>query len=328
MCKAVKEGIMIFIKLPVVQRIDPYYFALEEYLLEKFEETVFIWDVFNSVIIGKNQLLQNEINVDVLHDLNIKVYRRPSGGGAVYNDYGCIKYSFISKRPKDEMYYAFLGEIKAFLAPFIQVEFSGRNDLTYQDQKFSGNAYYQTKEGHVLHGTLLYDTDLSVLSSVLNPSKAKLKSKGITSVKSRVTNLKEHVRLSREEFRVALDQYFSKYEVYELTEEDEANVKELMKKYNSDAYIHGTHPLYQIKVNERYPFGEVEVHMNIKNRHIDSIRIYGDFFEKESIEGLEKLLTGISVNHLDIILDMNPGIYIEGMENKDLYELLKKGVLQ
>lgn len=316
---------MQFIKLPIKQRIDPFYFALEAYLLEQQIEAVFIWDVFDSVIIGKNQLLENEVHLDYLNKHNIKVYRRPSGGGAVFNDYNCIKYSFVSKRPKEEMYYVFLGLIKDFLSSYIEVEFSGRNDLVFEGMKFSGNAYYQTKDGHVLHGTILYDTDLSILNNVLNPSKLKLKSKGIGSVKSRVTNLKPYIKLTREAFREKMDAYFSRFKTITLTEEQLTQVIEKSHAFNSDAYIYGNNPKYAINIKERFSFGEVDLYVEIKNKTILDLKIYGDFFEKEPLELLVEQIKGLTFDNLSKILDMDVSLYIEGMKNSDLYNLIRKG---
>ncbi len=316
---------MKFVKLDIKQRIDPFYFALEEYLLEKDEEYIFIWDVFNSVIIGKNQLLHREVHLDYLKENDIKVYRRPSGGGAVYNDYGCIKYSFISKRPKSEMYYVFLGFIKDFLKEYISVDFSGRNDLLFNEMKFSGNAYYQTKNGHVLHGTILYDTDLTVLKNALNPSKLKLKSKGIKSVKSRVTNLKPYINLSREEFRKSLDEYFTKFETIILTDDEILEVKKKMNYYNNYDYIYGKNPKYKIEIKERFSYGEVILYLDILSEKIIDVEIYGDFFEKEPLDSLKAKIIGISKGDLEKIMNIDPSQYIEGMSNIDLYNLIRKG---
>ncbi|MGI6360444.1 MAG: lipoate--protein ligase [Acholeplasmatales bacterium] len=316
---------MKFVKLDTKQRIDPFYFALEEYLLEKDEEYIFIWDVFNSVIIGKNQLLHQEVHLDYLKKNNIKVYRRPSGGGAVYNDYGCIKYSFISKRPKSEMYDVFLGLIKDFLKEYISVYFSGRNDLLFNEMKFSGNAYYQTKKGHILHGTILYDTDLTVLKNALNPSKLKLESKGIKSVKSRVTNLKPYINLSREEFRKALDNYFMRFETVTLSNKEILEVKKKMAYYNNDEYIYGRNPQYKIEIKERFPYGEVIIYMDILNEKIADIEIYGDFFEREPLNVLKNKIIGVSKKDLEKIMNLNPSVYIEGMSNIDLYNLIRRG---
>lgn len=313
---------MIFIKLDIEKRIDPFYFALERLMLEKIEEfnddICFLWDVYPAVIIGKHQLLEKEVNLRALEDSKTRVYRRPSGGGAVFSDYGCIKYSFISKKPKDEMYKLFLDEIINFLKPYLDVTYSGRNDLIFDGYKFSGNAYYQTNKGNVLHGTILYDTDMSILGSVLNPSKEKLKSKGVDSVKSRVTNLINFVKLTREEFRNEMEIFFDKKSYY-LTDEDKAKVAKYLEEFNSEDYIHGKNPSYEVIRNKRFLFGEVEVHLHISKNIIKDLRIYGDFFEKEPMEEYLKTIIGQNIRNLKITNTFN---YIESMSDQEMYDLI------
>ncbi len=313
---------MIFVKLDIEKRIDPFYFALERLMLEKIddlgEDICFLWDVYPAVIIGKHQLLEKEVNLKALHDSKTAVYRRPSGGGAVFSDYGCIKYSFISKKPKDEMYKLFLDEIIEFLKPYIDVSYSGRNDLIFDGYKFSGNAYYQTKMGNVLHGTILYDTDMSILGSVLNPSEEKLKSKGVDSVRSRVTNLKNFIKLDREEFRIEIEKFLNR-KTYYLTNQDNQKLDEYLKEFNSDDYIYGKNPSYEVKRRKRFPFGEIEVHLQINKNNIKDIRFYGDFFEKEPLEEFQKTIIGQNIRNLQII---NAENYIEGMDNEKMYDLI------
>ncbi len=316
---------MIFVKLDIEKRIDPFYFALEKVMLDKLstlnDDICFIWDVFPAVIIGKHQLLEKEVNLTALKQSNTVVYRRPSGGGAVFSDYGCIKYSFISKKPKDVMYKLFLDEIIEFLKPYIDVSYSGRNDLIFDGYKFSGNAYYQTKNGNVLHGTILYDTDMSILGKVLNPSVEKLKSKGVDSVKSRVTNLINFVKLSREDFRNEIEKFLDR-KTYYLTNEDLKMINEAMDEFNSDDYIHGKNPAYEVIRRKRFPFGEIEVHLNINKNIINGFQIYGDFFEKEAIEDYQKTIIGQNIRNLKIV---NTNMYIEGMTDVEMYDLILGG---
>lgn len=313
---------MIFIKLDIEKRIDPFYFALERLMLEKIdeigEEICFLWDVFPAVIIGKHQLLEKEVNLKALHESNTAIYRRPSGGGAVFSDFGCIKYSFISKKPKDEMYKLFLDEIIKFLKPYIDVSYSGRNDLIFDGYKFSGNAYYQTNKGNVLHGTILYDTDMSILGSVLNPSEEKLKSKGVDSVKSRVTNLINFVKLSRKEFRNEIEKFFDQ-KTYYLTEDDEKLLNKYIEEFNSDEYIYGKNPPYEVKRSKRFSYGEIEVHLNVSKNIIDDIKFYGDFFEKDPLDEYARTIIGQNIRNLKV---KNTNNYIEGMSDEDMYDLI------
>ena len=313
------------------RQYDPFYFALESVsleLLDKLNEDIcFLWNVHPAVIIGKNQLLENEINLDALETYGVDVFRRPSGGGAVFSDPGCIKYSFISNSmTKDEMYVKSLTLIKDFLETFgIKAEFTGRNDLTVDGYKFSGNAYYQTKLGKALHGTILYDTDMTVLSKVLNPSKEKLQSKGVTSVRSRVTNLKDFVGLDLEDFRGQLHTYLNK-NTYLLTSKEEVKVEKYRKPFETKEWIYGNNPPYDMKRKKKYPYGEIEIHLSIKNNKIKDIKFYGDFFSMATnLTILINELKGLKLDEslLDRLNKMDISAFIEGMNSLELYNLIR-----
>lgn len=309
---------------------DPFYFATEKWVLENLDEidddVCFLWNVYGAVIIGKHQVLEAEVNLDYLNQNNIPIYRRLSGGGAVYSDEGCIKYSFISKtKTKDELYKESLIIIKDFLKTLrLDAVFSGRNDLTYQGFKFSGNAYYQTKDGKVLHGTILYDSDLNVLTKVLNPNKEKLASKGVKSVKSRVTNLKEFIHLDEPVFRGKLKEYLDRETLllkdYQLNE-----IKEFQQYFSQKDYIYNKQPAYNILRQKRYEFGVVSIYLTIKDNRIDDISIKGDFFFQKEVKELEKLLMKKDLNErLKAYLEsIDVSSYIEGLKGDMLYQLLK-----
>lgn len=172
--------------------------ALEEYVfehLDEYGEIFMLWQNEPSIIVGKHQNTIEEINTKYVKENNINVVRRLSGGGAVYHDLGNLNYTIISK---DEGSKGF--DFKTFSQPVIDVladlgiraEFTGRNDIVIGDQKFCGNAQYM-KKGKVLHhGAILFDTELDVLGKSLKVSKDKIASKGVKSVRSRVTNIKDH----------------------------------------------------------------------------------------------------------------------------------------
>lgn len=301
---------------------DSFYFALEKYLLTQKEDFSFLWTVYPAVIIGKHQIINQEINQQALEENNISLFRRPSGGGAVYSDEGCIKYTFISKKlSKDELYFYSLSKIKDFLKTLgLNAEFSGRNDLLVNGYKFSGNAYYQTKDGKVLHGTILFDTDLGKMAKVLTPAKEKLASKGVKSVRSRVINLSQLLDMDRLEFIYLLERYLNKNERY-LSLEEERIIANYQKEFETIEWI------YQDKLNfaqtnrKRYSFGEVVLNYNMQNGIIKEIKILGDFFEKEEIKELEKILINFDINTNE--LPINIGDYIENMKNEEFLKLLK-----
>ncbi|NLD26659.1 MAG: lipoyltransferase, partial [Acholeplasmataceae bacterium] len=140
-----------------------FYLAVETYFLPKLESDLFfLWDLNKAVICGKNQLLASEVNFDYTEKHNIKVFRRHTGGGAVYADEGCFMFTFLSKmNKKDEVYATYLPRIQKSLRSLgLDVVFSGRNDLLLDNRKFSGTAFLNNEYGSILHGTIMYDTDI------------------------------------------------------------------------------------------------------------------------------------------------------------------------
>lgn len=304
------------------RQTDPFYFALEKHLLNLDDDFCFLWSVYPAVIIGKHQVSALEVDRNYLDHNNIFLFRRPSGGGAVYSDEGCIKYTFISKKlSKDELYLESLTTIKNFLLTLgLHAELSGRNDLLLNGQKFSGNAYYQTDKGRVLHGTLLFDTDLEKMVNVLTPSKEKLSSKGVNSVRSRVINLSEFVNLSRNEFIYLLERFLNGKERV-LTNEEHLKVLGYKKEFESNTYIYGQEPKYQSLISKRFPFGEVIVNYEVKNNQIIRIKIYGDFFVNNSVSIMESKLIGFDLANDQLSIEVSD--YIENMKNEDFINLLK-----
>jgi lipoate-protein ligase A len=179
-------------------KTNPYFnLAMEEYLLKNFNEDLFIlWRNESSVIVGKNQNTLSEINLEYIKENNIPVVRRQSGGGAVFHDLGNINFTFIANDNNS------FSDFKRFTQPIIDLlktldinaEFSGRNDLLIDGKKFSGNAQYNYKNKVMHHGTLLFSSQIGDLSNALKVKPIKFEGKGIKSVKSRVTNISEHLK--------------------------------------------------------------------------------------------------------------------------------------
>ena len=188
-------------KLYVLTTTNPHYnLAVEEHLFRNEQEDVcMLWQNEPTVVIGKNQNAFAEVDPDALRKDGVHLARRITGGGAVYHDLGNVNFSFVSVNSADTGldFARFTAPILAALRSLgVHAELSGRNDLLLDGQKFSGNAQYSANGRTLHHGTLLFDTDLTALSRYLRPDEEKLKSKGIRSVRSRVTNLKPHLQIS------------------------------------------------------------------------------------------------------------------------------------
>jgi lipoate-protein ligase A len=319
---------------------DPRYnLALEEYAFKNLDlkdDCVILWRNEPSVIIGKNQCALEEINSQYISENSIHIVRRLTGGGAVYHDLGNLNFSFITKvgslEEIDFKKYTF-PVINALGKLGVKCELSGRNDLTIDGKKFSGIAQSITKGRVLNHGTLLFDSKLDTLSKALNVKKEKIESKGLKSVRSRVTNIKDYLEKDIDifEFRDLIFKYLFEYEKstmieHELTEEDKEAINSLMQeKYSSWAWNYGKSPKFNFKNSKKFDAGILDVRINVKDGLIESCKMYGDFFGTEDVAKFEELLTGLRYGKEDIsrvLMDMDITSYFGKVSKNDLLDLL------
>ncbi|HBI90961.1 MAG TPA: lipoate--protein ligase [Terrisporobacter glycolicus] len=284
--------------------------AMEEYFLKNANEDIFmLWRNESAIIVGKNQNTLSEINYEYVKQNKIKVVRRQSGGGAVFHDLGNINFTFISCNDNS------FSDFKRFTMPIIdalknlniQSEFSGRNDLLIDNQKFSGNAQYNYKNKVMHHGTLLFSSEINDLSSALKVKPSKFIGKSVKSVKSRVTNIANHLEqdMTVLEFKNYLMNFInSKYEnncLYELSEEDINEINKLVEdKYNTWQWNFGHSPKYALNNEIKYPGGNIEFSLNVEKGLIKEIKFFGDFFGKKDVSYIEDLLKNTNHNEASI----------------------------
>jgi len=315
---------------------DPAFnLALEEYALTKMNvDIIMLWRNAPAVIIGQNQNAIAEMDLDYIRENDIKVIRRQSGGGAVFHDLGNINFTVIHAAGEGDFnnYGKFTAPICEFLNTLgVEAYLHGRNDLLIDGLKFSGNAQ-AVRVGRIMHhGTLLFNADVTALAKSLRPNPAKIQSKGIASVKSRITNIASHLpeAMTVEGFLDKLYAFFrgqEGIEEYSLTDADRAATNELVRvKYGTWEWNIGNSPPYQYNKSEYFPFGSVEVSLNAKNSVIDEIAIRGDFFGVQDISGLEGLLCGLPHEKAAIekaLAGVNLSDYISGMQPEQLLMLL------
>ncbi len=284
--------------------------AMEEYFLKNTNEDIFmLWRNESAIIVGKNQNTLSEINYEYVKQNKIKVVRRQSGGGAVFHDLGNINFTFISCNDNS------FSDFKRFTMPIIdalknlniQAEFSGRNDLLIDNQKFSGNAQYNYKNKVMHHGTLLFSSEINDLSSALKVKPSKFIGKSVESVKSRVTNIANHLEqdMTVLEFKNYLMNFInSKYEnncLYQLSEEDINEINKLVEeKYNTWQWNFGHSPKYALNNEIKYPGGNIEFSLNVEKGLIKEIKFFGDFFGKKDVSYIEDLLKNTNHNEASI----------------------------
>ncbi|MFD2630325.1 lipoate--protein ligase [Oceanobacillus kapialis] len=282
--------------------------ALEEYVLQNFgENDTYLLFYINkpSIIIGRNQNTVEEINTSYVDENGIKVVRRLSGGGAVYHDEGNLNFSFITKDDGNSFQ-----NFAKFTQPVVEAlnklgvpaELQGRNDLTANGRKISGNAMFSTKGRMFSHGTLMFDSEIENVVSALKVRKEKIESKGIKSIRSRVANISEFLEesITMNEFKeLILKHVFDVEDVadvprYELTEEDWKNVEELSKeRYQNWEWNYGKSPSFNIQESHKFDAGLVDVRLDVKKGIIENCKIYGDFFGVGNVEVIEDALKGI-----------------------------------
>jgi lipoate-protein ligase A len=280
--------------------------ALEEHVLRhRFpgEECLLFYINEPSIIVGRNQNTVEEIDPDAVEARGIHVVRRISGGGAVYHDLGNLNFSFIAPYAPQRF-----NRYEAFTRPVVMVlrelgvpaELGGRNDLIADGRKISGNAQFVTGDRMFSHGTVLVDTDLDVMPTVLTPKPGKVESKGHKSVRSRVANIREFLPapMTAAELRGRLLEGIfgdaSPAERLELTDEDWTAVHYLVDtKYGTWEWNIGKSPPSNISRARRFPFGEVDVRIDVQEGRIAGVRFFGDFIGLEEVAGLERRLSGV-----------------------------------
>lgn len=170
------------------------YLEIEQQLVGKAtDDLLMTWVVAPTVIIGRHQVLENEVNVPYCRQENIPIIRRQSGGGCVYADEGNMMISWVSSSPHPEdVFHHYLTSIcQALTSIGIPAVRSQHNDIMVGDRKISGNACYALSSGTIVHGTMLYDVDFNRLQQAITPSAEKLQKHGVDSVRQRVANLCE-----------------------------------------------------------------------------------------------------------------------------------------
>ena len=276
---------MKYILLPKPDTIHqlPFYFAVEEYVARHYTDDDYFmgWRVNPTVMLGRNQLIDNEVNTDYCKEHKIDIFRRKSGGGCIYADKGCIQFSYISRAVNaNEAFAAYMQRMADLLKGLkIDAQLSGRNDILIDGTKVSGCAFYQLSNRSVLHNSPLFDTQLDHLSNALTPAKEKLQSKGVASVRQRVTNVATYTQLDILAFMDYVRQEMCGTEVLELTEEDMKEVAEIEKEVASDDFVYGKNPKYSLVRKHRFEdVGTLEAHIELKNNIIGSINMVGDYF--------------------------------------------------
>lgn len=278
-------------KIYISESLSPYEnLAIEKFLtahVESGEVILFLWRNADTIVVGRNQNVWQECKVSEFLESGGTIARRPSGGGAVYHDAGNLNFSFIYTDGEWSTEDG-LDVIARACRPFgIEAGVSGRNDILVDGSKFSGNAFYSVGKGRCHHGCILISADMSRLSQFLTVSKAKLESKGVRSVRSRVVNLGSlSESISVESLAESLARSFADG-VSMLTAEPCEEIKKEAEFFASDEWLYGRKIDFTHSFGERFAFGEINLCFKVSGGIVDECKVYSDSMDESLAPTIE-----------------------------------------
>lgn len=329
------DNILQLKKIRVVESSinDPVYnLSYEAYLTESVDKEtliLFLWQNEHTIVIGTNQNPWKECQCKKFSEDKGKIIRRLSGGGAVYHDLGNLNFSIIAHKDHYDVDYNIEKLKKAINLLELKPEFSGKNDLTIQGRKFSGHAYFEIEENRCHHGSILVNSNLSTLSRYLTPSKLKISSKSIDSVRSRVANLtdfdpsinvrkvSESIIRCFEENLITIHETANKFSIEDMA----SNWLDLFSRWS---WTFGESPNFDVSLEDRYNWGTVELNLKITNNKISDIKIYTDSNETKYFQNLMHSLTGLNFDE-EIILSSIESVFSDNLNIMiDMKSLINK----
>ena len=320
---------MIYFSLPdnATRRLS-FYLAMEEYVAREksWEDAFTMWQVEPSVIFGRNQVVEAEVNIDYCRRNNIQMYRRKSGGGCVYADMSNVMFAYITSEDNVNFTYnRYINMVVTVLRKMgIEATSSGRNDILIDGRKVSGNAFYHLPGRSIVHGTMLYDTNMQHMVASITPSDDKLVSKGIQSVRQRIAFLKDYTSLNINEMKSFVKENLCTEEVM-LTADDVRNIEELEQEYLDPNFIFGTNPLYSVVRKRRLEgVGELELRMEVKGNRVRHLNLLGDFFVIGDLNRLLQRIQGCELTEaaLSQAIPDDIDMVIRGLHKQQLIDLL------
>lgn len=313
-------------------RTPAFWLAAEEYVAERWEgdeELWFTWRVAPCVVIGRNQALEKEIAVGYCRREGIGIFRRKSGGGAIYADLGNIMMSYIAAAGAVGYTFSkYIGLVVLLLQKLgVPAEASGRNDVVVEGKKVSGSAFLHLPGRNIAHGTLLYDTDMEHMTGALRPDAVKLKAKGVESVRSRVGLLKDYIDIGIDELEEHLIGGLCRGEELRLGEEDVRQIEERAEAYSDPCFLYGTRHAASLSRQRRIEgVGELRVDLVVTDGVIRDAWLGGDFFCcGKDAEALVAPLRGARYSH-EGVSEALAGVLSEGvvmgLKREDFVDLI------
>lgn len=322
---------MLYVALPEEKiRKVSFYLAMEEFVARNVtaDDCLFYWQVEPSVVFGRNQLVSNEVNVDYCRSHGIGMFRRKSGGGCVYADNDNVMFSFITGGDNVGLTFNRYMQMMVLMLRRMGVEATadGRNDILIEGRKVSGTAFYHIPGRNIVHGTMLFDTDMDNMTRSITPPGEKLASNGVDSVRRRVALLKDYIDVSIDDFKVDIRRTLCDGE-HVLTQADVEEIERIEREvYLSPDFIYGNNPRHTLTRRRRIDgVGELEALIDVKGTVIKSVTLNGDFFVTGDVDGgLLACLNNVVLTREAVALALpdHTEDYIMNLRKEDFVDLL------
>ena len=322
---------MLYVALPEEKiRKVSFYLAMEEFVARNVtaDDCLFYWQVEPSVVFGRNQLVSNEVNVDYCQSHGIGMFRRKSGGGCVYADNDNVMFSFITGGDNVGLTFNRYMQMMVLMLRRMGVEATadGRNDILIEGRKVSGTAFYHIPGRNIVHGTMLFDTDMDNMTRSITPPGEKLASNGVDSVRRRVALLKDYIDVSIDDFKADIRRTLCDGE-HVLTQADVEEIERIEREvYLSPDFIYGNNPRHTLTRRRRVDgVGELEALIDVKGTVIKSVTLNGDFFVTGDVDGgLLACLNNVVLTRDAVALALpdHTEDYIMNLRKEDFVDLL------
>ncbi len=319
---------MIYVETPSTDPLHSfgaeYYFATQWKLTEP---VLLLWSTEPSLIVGKYQNILEEIDRDYAQAHGIHIVRRLSGGGTMYIDRGGLEFSFLIKDDTDAI------DFSAFVTPVVEALnrlgvpaiANGRNDITVDGKKISGNSQYKLNGVTVHHGTLMFDVDIDEMVRATTPKDYKITSKAIKSVRDRVTNIRRYLPdgMDLDGFRNALrDLLVPERKIYTPTAVEEETIMALGREHFA-ATAWEAQPKFDLVKTLHLPGGTMEFSLTVKKSRITAASVTGDFFATVSPEEIAGCLVGAEMTLAGLTTALAP---LDGRIHDIAFQKLAEGL--
>ena len=306
--------------------------ACERLLLESVQEEeviLYLWQNEKTVVIGKNQNIWKEVNLNALKQDHGTAVRRLSGGGAVFHDLGNLNFTFLMRKANVDLDKQFSVIIEALKSFGLDAKKSGRNDLEIDGYKFSGNAFYESKGHCYHHGTLLVAVNMEHLSKYLNVSKEKLKSKSVNSVRSRVKNLNQFCSdITIDSIQKALVQSFEKIygkaERIEIQSLNQDQLETYEQQFRSWDWLYGRAIPFDHEIQKRFVWGEIMIQLHVNKGIIEDLNVYSDSLDPHYIDSIAHDLVGCAYEADTMIRHLQEHAYKQDIANLIRHSLMEE----